>query len=105
MSEARDGAWVWCGFAALSQVTAGLIGLSVWTSTEFATDFENGTRTAGAGAVSVVATVLSIIGIFCALAAVFRPGSGARACVAGSLLLLAGCVTGLLNLPLVGHYG
>jgi hypothetical protein len=103
MSDAKDGAWMWCGFAALSQVTAGLIGLSVWTSSEFATDFENGTRTAGA--IAVTATVLSIIGIFCALAAIFRPEAGARACATGSLLLLAGCVTGLLNLPLVAHYG
>jgi hypothetical protein len=90
-----------CGVAAVSQLGAGLTALSVWTST----DFENGTRTAGGGAAAVMATALSVIGIFCALAAIFRPKAGPLACGIGTFLLLGGCVTGLLLLPLMGHYG
>lgn len=92
----------WCGVAALTQVAAALIGLSTWTSSEFASDFENGTHTAG-GASVVVATVLSIIGIFCALTAIFRPRASACARRLGALLLLGGCMTGLMLLPLLDH--
>ncbi|MET0896953.1 MAG: hypothetical protein ABWY45_03465 [Mycobacterium sp.] len=101
----ETGAGMWCGVAAVSQVAAGLLALSVWTSAEFATDFENGTHTAGAGLPALMATVLAIVGIFCALAAIFRPEAGPIACGMGTLLLLGGCATGLLLLPLMGHYG
>ena len=105
VSASMWGARMWCGMAAVSQLFAGLIALSMWTSTEFATDFENGTHTAGAGAAVIGATALAVIGIFCALAAIFRPQASPFDCAMGTFLLLGGCVTGLLLLPLVGHYG
>lgn len=94
-------AWMCCGVSALTQVSAALIGLSASTSVEFASDFENGTHTAG-GVSVVVATVLSIIGMFCALTAIFRPQASAFTSGLGSLLLLGGCTTGLMLLPLLG---
>lgn len=97
-------AWVWCGGAAFCQFVAAALVVSVYASADFATDFENGTRTAGAGTSATASTVLLIIGIFCALVSIFHPAASRPAATVGSLLLMGGCYTGLAALPLLGHY-
>ncbi|BBY84570.1 Uncharacterised protein [Mycolicibacterium tokaiense] len=97
-------AWVWCGGAAFCQFVAAALVVSVYASADFATDFENGTRTAGAGTSATASTVLLIIGIFCALVSIFHPAGSRPAATVGSLLLMGGCYTGLAALPLLGHY-
>ncbi|AQA04064.1 hypothetical protein BVC93_18350 [Mycobacterium sp. MS1601] len=97
--------WGWCAAAALCQFWAAVLAVSVWATPDFATDFENGTRIANAGSSATLSAVLSIVGIFCALAAIFRPRASALAAGAGAVLLLTGCATGLSALPLIGHYG
>ena len=97
-------AWVWCGAAAFCQFVAAALVVSVYASPDFATDFENGTQIAGAGPAATASAALSIVGILCALVTIFRPRVTALAAAAGSLLLMAGCVTGLSVVPLLGHY-
>ena len=97
-------AWVWCGAAAFCQFVAAALVVSVYASADFATDFENGTRIADAGAPATASAVLLIIAIFCALVCIFRPAVSRLAATVASLLLMGGCYTGLTALPLLGHY-
>ncbi|MGB3486171.1 MAG: hypothetical protein WBB07_28620 [Mycobacterium sp.] len=103
-ARAGGTASLWCAVAAVAQLWAGLIVFSVWTSESFAADFENGTRLADAGAAAIVATVLTVVAILSTLAAIFHPRASGLVCGIGALLLVSGCVTGLLALPLLEHY-
>ncbi|AQT82215.1 hypothetical protein B1R94_27645 [Mycolicibacterium litorale] len=84
-------------------VAGGVVALSVWTSADFARDFDGGTRSGDFADSAWVATVAAVGAFLAAVAAISCDREFSRAGV--NLLLLVGAVgAGVMALPLFSYY-
>lgn len=89
--------------AGVLQVLGGVVALSVWTSRDFAADFDGGTRTGHFAGDAWLATLAAAGAFLAAVAALVADRQFRRAGVS-CILLLGSIAVAVLALPLLAHY-